>query len=118
MARRKAAQNCAVKPWLSANGDCREGRYLQVGNSLLLSKRFQALSAGARVTYLAMALESGGRPQFTFPAAAAKKYGVPLRSARRHIGELEENGFISCTSSGKNTRTESLYEFRLDWKNQ
>ena len=41
-----------IKPWLSARLDCKEGRFVQVGNSLLLSKEFQALTAGARFLYL------------------------------------------------------------------
>lgn len=50
-----------IKPWLSARLDCKEGRFIQVGNSLLLSKEFQALTAGARFLYLCMTMESGGR---------------------------------------------------------
>ena len=62
-----------MRPWLSANVDCKDGRFIQVGNSFLLSKRVQALSAGARITYLCMAMESGGKPTFEFPKAAAEK---------------------------------------------
>lgn len=91
---------------------------MQIGNSLFLCEPFQALSAGAQHLYLCMALECGGRRQYTFPAKSMTKYGIPLRSSRRYVDELIDNGFISCIESGRNTRTESKYEFRLDWKNQ
>ena len=53
-----------IKPWLSARLDCKEGRFVQVGNSLLLSKEFQALTAGARFLYLCMTMESAGKREF------------------------------------------------------
>ena len=87
-----------------------------MGNSLLLSDAFQALSTGARMLYFAMAMESGGRRQFTFPAQCFKKYGIPARSARRYILELTEAQFIVCACSGRNTRTPSDYEFCFGWK--
>ena len=118
MARRKAAKNCALSPWLSAKGDCREGRFIQVGNSLLLSTRFQVLSAGAKHLYLCMAMEAGGRRSFKLPhSAAAKKYGVPSRSFDRYVAELVSAGFIK-KDSGKTTRTPNEYLFLLDWKGQ
>lgn len=116
MGRHKAAANCEIRPWLSAKADCRENRFLQLGNSLLLSKAFQELSSGAQVLYLCACLESGGRRQFTFPARSMRKYGLSVRSGQRHISELVEKGFVSCVSSGKITRTDSEYEFSLQWK--
>ena len=91
---------------------------MQIGNSLFLCGPFQKLSPGAQHLYLCMALESGGKRQYSFPAKSAEKYGIPIRSARRQIEELIEMGFISCITSGKCTRTENIYEFRLSWKNQ
>ena len=99
-------------------GRLQGGAVHEIGNSLFLCEPFQALSAGAQHLYLCMALECGGRRQYTFPAKSMTKYGIPLRSSRRYVDELIENGFISCIESGRNTRTESKYEFRLDWKNQ
>lgn len=89
---------------------------MQVGNTLLLSKEFQSLSAGAQMLYLCACMESGGRRQFTLPARALKKYGISERSGRRHIAELVEKGFLTCTCSGRITRTDSQYEFSLSWK--
>ena len=91
---------------------------MQIGNSLFLCEPFKALSSGAQHLYLCMCLESGGQRQYSFPAKSMSKYGIPIRSARRQIEELVEHGFIACVSSGKTTRTESLYEFRLNWKKQ
>lgn len=123
MPRHKAAQNVKIRPWLSARRDCTEGRFIQVGNSLLLShrsaeeetNRYITLSLGARYTYLCMGMESGGQREFTFPNAAIKKYGLPIRSARRWIVELEENGLIRCDHAGY-TREANRYEFISDWK--
>lgn len=117
MARRKAARNCNILPWLSARADVREGRFLQIGNSLLLSKPFQALSAGAQVLYLCMALESGGHREFLFPRTAAKKYGIPHRSMLRYVDELADSGFIEKTSL-KNLRQPNEYKFSFRWKEE
>ena len=117
MARRKTAKRCSILPWLSARLDCSEGRFLQVGNSLFLSKEFQALSAGAQIVFLCMALESGGRRDFTFPLATAKKYGIKRASFWRYVQELSDAGFI-VRNSLANLRQPNEYEFSLIWKSQ
>ena len=76
MARRKAAKSIELKPWLSGNKDCRDGRFIQVGNSLLLSLAFKKLPGNAVKTYLALCMESGGRPTVTLSHAGAAKYGI------------------------------------------
>ncbi|MDO4973292.1 MAG: hypothetical protein Q4E38_03675 [Eubacteriales bacterium] len=115
MPRHKAARNCEIRPWLSARVDCSEGRFLQVGNSLLLCEAFQRLSSGAQILYLEMSLEAGGRREFVFPLSAAKKYGVPPRSFRRYVDELIQAGFIEKTSL-KNLRQPNEYCFSFRWK--
>lgn len=115
MARRRAARNCNILPWLSARADVSEGRFLQIGNSLLLSKPFQALSAGAQVLYLCMALESGGRREFIFPLTSAKKYGIAARSFRRYLTELVDMGFLEKQSMA-NLRQPNEYNFSFAWK--
>lgn len=117
MGKRKSAQRADMRPWASAHLDCKEGRFVQLGNSLMLSKAFQVLSTGARMLYICACAECGGRRQFTFPSRTMKKYGIPERSGRRYLIELEERGFITCVCSGKNTRHDSDYEFCLNWKN-
>ena len=113
MSRRKSGGT--MLPWMSAKADGREKRFLQVGNSLLLSKKFQSLGAGARLLYLCMAMESGGRRTFLLPRTAAKKYGVPSTSLRRYIKQLADGGFIKV-SSNKNLRKPNVYEFSSAWR--
>ena len=115
VARYKAAKNCSILPWLSAKSDCREGRFLQIGGSLFFNERFQGLSAGAKILYFAMALESGGKRSFVFPLTAAKKYGVPASSFRRYVGELAQGGFVEVHSNA-NLRRPNDYYFSLAWK--
>ena len=101
--------------WMSARADCKELRFIQCGNSLLLSKEFQSLSAGARFMYLCMAMESAGRREFTFPQKAAKKYGIPPASMRRYIDELVARGYIEKQSMA-NLRQPNEYRFSMAWK--
>lgn len=89
---------------------------MQVGNSLLLSKEFQSLHAGAAHLYLCMAMEAGGKREFTFPAASATKYGIALNSFDRFKKELINSGFIRIKDSGRTTREKNIYEFLFDWK--
>lgn len=100
---------------LSANVDNKEKRFIQVGNSLLLSKQFHALSTGSRFLYFCMAMESGGRKDFILPQKDAKKYGIAPSSLRKHINELEAARFIRVFS-GKPTREPNRYEFCQGWK--
>ncbi len=67
-----------IVPPLSANVDNKEKRFIQVGNSLLLSKQFHALSTGSRFLYLCMAMESGGRKDFILPQKDAKSMELLL----------------------------------------
>jgi len=115
VAKHKSAKNAALLSWLSANADNREGRFIQIGNSLYLSKAFQSLTDGAKYTYQCMSMEAGGKRQFELPNSAFAKYGLPSRSCRRHIAELEEKGFIK-KQSGQTARLPNLYEFSLEWK--
>jgi len=102
----------ALLPWLSARPDGKDGRFIQVGNSLLLSKRFQSLSRGAQHLYLCMAMESGGRREFIFPLSAAKKYGISPSGLRRYSSELTQFGFLSFVSM-KSLRAPNVYRFSL-----
>ena len=105
MGRRKTAGRCNIRPWLSAKADCKEGRFIQIGNSLLLSEQFGKLKAGARDLYFRMAMESGGEREFTFPASSAERHHIPASSfeggayRRRfypHQGEREADPGKEC----------------------
>ena len=104
-----------IVPALSAKVDNKEKRFIQVGNSLLLSKQFHALSTGSRFLYFCMAMESSGRKNFILPQKDAKKYGIAPSSLRKHINELEVARFIRVYS-GKPTREPNRYEFCQGWK--
>lgn len=115
MGRRKS--EVSIAGWLSARPDSKEKRFIQVGNSLLLSRTFQKLSSGARYTYFCMAMESGGKRDFTFPLSAAKKYGISERSLIRYVTELTKTNFITM-QSGKLVRQPNLYSFSFEWKSR
>ena len=104
-------------PWLSAKQDCREKRFLQIGNSLLLDKRWQSLTHGAKCLYICMAMEAGGKRYFTFPESASRKYGLKHSSFWNYVSELEERQFIE-RSSMKNLRKDNEYKFSLGWRIQ
>lgn len=105
----------ALSPWLSEKADGCDRRFIQVGNSLLLSDTFQALKPGARQLYLCMAMEAGGRRDFLFPQTAARKYGFAPRSFWSYVRELEEHGFILCRSM-RSVRKPNEYRFSFVWK--
>ena len=116
MPKHKAAKQVEIKAWLSANQDCREGRFVQLGNSFLFSEKVKTLSCGAFHLFLCMAMESGGRREFKFPKSSASKYGIPHRSFLRRLLELVESGFIMCKQNNRNIRQENVYAFCFDWK--
>ena len=115
MPRRKAAERCSIRPWLSARPDCKERRFLQIGDSLFFSESFKSLPAGAQMLYFCMCMESGGQRSLVFPLSAAKKYGIAQRSFRRYLEELEAAGFIEKVSLA-NLRRPNEYTFSLSWK--
>ena len=104
-----------IPAWLSAKRDNQEGRFIQVGNSLLLSEKYQSLTPGARHLYLCMAMECGGRREFKFPLSAATKYGISSSTFRRHIAQLEAKEFITVLSM-QSARKPNEYTFSLAWK--
>ena len=105
----------AISWYLSARADSREKRFIQVGDTLLLSERFNHLSAGAQHLYLCMAMEAGGRSEFQFPQSAAAKYGIAPASFWRYVRELEEKHFLTVRSY-KNLRQPNHYQFCMEWK--
>ena len=117
MPRRKAATNCKISPWLSARPDNKERRFIQVGDTFLLSDRVKELNNGAFRLYVCMAMEAGMNTVFTFPASSAKKCGFTSNNGFELAKkELIEAGFIRIKSSGKCTREKNIYEFCYDWK--
>lgn len=116
MPRHRAAKCRPLPPWMSARADGRDGRFVQVGNSLLLSERFRALNANAQMLYLCASMESGGEREFSFPSSTMEKYHFTRSTACAALTELIAGGFVELVSSGKNTRTANVYKFSLRWK--
>ena len=114
MSKNKTKQ--ALPFWASAKADGKDIRFIQVGNSLLMSKAFQELHAGARFTYLAMMMEAGGKKVFRFPESSMKKFGISPPSCKRYINELISKDFIKKTYCGKSQMKPNDYEFNLEWK--
>ena len=98
MPRHKSARNCSIPDWMSARPDNSEGRFIQVGNSLLLSRKFGELKASSQILYICMAMEAGGKREFTFPESAAKKYHFSTATFRRSLAELIEHDVLQYTS--------------------
>lgn len=91
---------------------------MQVGNSLLLSKEFQTLTSGARLLYLYMTMESGGKREFTFTHGTGKKYGVAPSSYDRYVKELQARKFIERLEDTDIAPqyAPGKYRFCFDWK--
>ena len=119
MGRHKAAKNVAISPWLSAKLDCREGRFLQVGNSLLLSEEYHRLTANAQILYLCMTMEAGGKPTVKFSHSAAKKYGISSTTFDRAIKQLREAGFLELVEDDNMYQfAANVYRFSTRWKSK
>lgn len=116
MPRKKCAENCVLPFWASGNQSCRDGRFIQIGNSLYFHKEFQSLKPSTQIVYERMMMESGGRAEFTFPKRTAKKYGLNYKTVLKAISELKARGFITETCCGRYTRTPNEYKFTSVWK--
>ena len=111
----KSQSSKPLKRWLTSSSDCRERRFVQIGNTLLFDKRFTSLSVGARYLYILAANEAAGSRDFQFPALKMKALGIKERSARKYIKELVDAGFIELVRSGRNTRTPNDHRFSFHW---
>ena len=115
MSRLKAAQHCTIKPWLSANGNNREKKFIQAGASLFESSSFHNLKDSTKFLYLCMTVESGQYRNFKFSRKTARFYGISESSLRRGVKELAAAGFITFVS-GANLRVANEYTYSYDWK--
>ena len=111
----KSQSSKPLKRWLTASSDCREKRFVQIGNTLLFDKKFTSLSVGARYLYILAANEAAGSRDFQFPALKMKALGIKERTARKYIKELIDAGFVELVRSGRNTRTPNDYCFSFHW---
>ena len=103
-----------IVPPLSANVDNKEKRFIQVGNSLLLSKQFHALSTGSRFLYFCMAMESGGRKNLILPQKDAKMaQGVNPRSRLIHFSKNSSFHYFTVDEMGLRLMKLALDEMAL-----
>lgn len=104
--------------------------------SMLLSAAFMDLTPKQRLLYVYMKAQYYGKRKpgkdnpgieslqgdelFYFPRTLAEKYNLYTRSNNRQfyndIKAIEEHGFIKTISSGKATKTKSIYKFVGAWK--
>ena len=121
MPKQRGAQNCSILPWMSAHPDNREGRFLQIGNSLLCGEgsRFKTLTSGAQMIYLCMAMEAGEQQEVTFSCSTAQKYGIGKNVLPRAIKELIQAGFIEIADNLSYKQFKpTVYRFIIDWKSR
>lgn len=110
--------NGLLLPWMSARLDCREKRFLQIGNSMFFSPSFQQLNAGSKMLYLCMAIESGGKRVVAFSRGTAQKYGIDKNTFARRIAELIEGRFVEVVKESSYAQfSPTVYRFSLVWKN-
>lgn len=97
------------------DGTSAGGRFIQIGNSLLLSKRFQALSPLARYVYLALAMEAGGKDVVSLSHSQAGKYGIKPSGYDNAIRQLKVGGFIRL-DDGLGRLETNRFRFVRDWQ--
>lgn len=103
----------AIVPALSAKVDNKEKRFIQVGNSLLLSKQFHALSTGSRFLYFCMAMERGGKEEF-HSSAKGRKNGSRGNPRSRLIRFSKNSAFLfTVVKMGLRLRGLALVEMAL-----
>lgn len=104
-----------LSPWTTAKPDGMEKRFIQIGDTLVYHPAWLALSAGAKVLYLYMCMESGGKNEFIIPQRVYGRF-TDRRAFHRAKNELIGAEFIELVKSGANTRTENVYRFCFNWK--
>ena len=103
-------------PFYLKDGASAGGRFIQVANSLMLSRRFQALTPNARWVYFSLAMEAGGRKEVTLSHSAARtKYGITKSGYDSAVRQLKENGFIKLVD-GLGRLESNRFEFIRDWQ--
>lgn len=118
VAKAKTASRCKINGWLSANQDCKEKIFLQVGLSLLESKAYGKLPDAAKSVYLAMCIVAGKNREFYFSKGIAANYGFKdERRYYRGVKALTEAGFIEkIEEPGAAQYAPSRYRFIFEWK--
>lgn len=117
MSHRKQKSIADIKPWLSSDKSCVEGRFIQVGNSWMMSKPLQVLTANARLLMLYMAMESGPSRRFAFTHSTAEKYGLSASTFDDAKKQLLQIGYIRIVNNEDyNQYKPNEFEFMSGWK--
>lgn len=115
LSKRPKLVNSSLPFWQSANPDCKEKRFLMLGNSFLLHPMILGLSNSAYRVYSYMCLESGGERIFTFPYCKYKKI-VSKPTFQRALQELIDNRLIETLQNNANLRKANVYCFNPKWR--
>ena len=100
--------------WQTTKDNGIENRYIRLG-SLLSHPAWMSLSDKAKVIYIHMLYEAGGKKEFTFPASKHKK--LCSKSVFQRVkDELTGAGFILEKQNNANLRKANIYEFTDSWK--
>lgn len=140
MARQKKKWNARPfesigETFVDLTGNLRKDSIAQLYESQLQSPAFMSLTARQKIlwVYVKSQLYGKAKPRqadyeglqiddncFYFNHALAVRYGLYAKSSRREFYNdmkvLCDRGFIEVVSSGKNTRTKSVYRFSCQWK--
>ena len=118
-------------------GTVRTDTSANIYESMLLHPAFTSLKPRQQVLYLVCKAQFYGhrKPKqdfteledvqgdecFYMNLSAVIRYGNYTRNMRREfytdMRELEKRGFIKTISSGRSTKSKSIYQFSADWKN-
>lgn len=112
--------------------------FLRVYESMLTSEAFKSLTKNQKLLYFYMKCQLYGKkrkPKYDYPDlesvqgdgvfyfnryAAVSKYGLYSDGNRKSLYDdikaLKDHGFIKIISSGRTTKSNSIYEFSSDWK--
>lgn len=130
----KRRKKYVPKPFESAGGA--NDTSANIYESMLNSAAFQDLTKNQRLLYIYMKAQYYGKrkPEKDFPdveqmqgdelfyfnLSLAEKYGLYSRGNRgqfyNDVKALEEHGFIMVVSSGRSTKTRSIYKFTGGWR--
>lgn len=120
-----------------ATGKLQKDTSANIYESMLLHPAFTTLKPRQQVLYLVCKAQFYGhrKPKqdfteleafqdekcFYLNLSAVVRYGNYTRNMRREfyadMKELEKRGFIKTISSGRSTKSKSIYQFSADWKN-
>ncbi len=122
------------RPFESATAD--ENEFARIYESMLTHPAFIGLKTRQKILYLYVKAQFYGKrkpqsdfkdiPQFQgddcfyFNFGLAVRYGLYTKTGNKEfyadMKALCETGFIECISSGKFTKTRSIYRFSSEWK--